>query len=137
MTIGVEFYLKETVVEEQQCTLQLWDFGGQQRFRFLLESYVLGAKGALLMFDLTRPMTLDNLEEWINIVRKSDPDLPVIFLGTKNDLTEEIMVEDDYAVSFKEHFNLIDYMRISSKTGENVQEAFNLLTKSILQRQTY
>ena len=101
MTIGVEFYLKETLVDEQQCTLQLWDFGGQQRFRFLLESYVLGAKGALLMFDLTRPMTLDNLEQWITIVRKSDPELPVIFLGTKNDLTEEIMVDDDYAESFK------------------------------------
>ncbi|MHA1454818.1 MAG: Rab family GTPase [Promethearchaeota archaeon] len=132
MTIGVEFYLKETFIDEHQCTLQLWDFGGQQRFRFLLESYVLGAKGALLMFDLTRPMTLDNLEQWINIVRKSDPNLPVIFLGTKNDLTEEIMVDDEYA-----HFNLFEYMRISSKTGENVQKAFELLTRRILKRQNY
>jgi len=137
MTIGVEFFLKEVIIDEKQCTLQLWDFGGQERFRFLLESYVLGAKGALLMFDLTRPITLDNLEQWVNICRKGDPDLPILFLGTKLDLTEDIMVDDDYAQMFQEEFNLFDYLKISSKTGENVFEAFELLTKKILERQTY
>lgn len=137
MTIGVEFFLKETIIDEQQCTLQLWDFGGQERFRFLLESYVLGAKGALLMFDLTRPITLDNLEQWINIVRKGDPDLPVLFVGTKTDLVDEIMVDDDYALSFKEAFNLFDFIKISSKSGDNVQIAFEKLTRKILERQAY
>jgi small GTP-binding protein len=137
MTIGVEFFLKETEIDGKQCTLQLWDFGGQERFRFLLESYVLGAKGALLMFDLTRMMTLENLEQWLNIVRKGDPNLPVLFLGTKLDLTDEIQVDDDYARTFLEEFNLIDFLKISSKTGENVGTAFNILTKKILERQTY
>lgn len=137
MTIGVEFFLKETIIDEQQCTLQLWDFGGQERFRFLLESYVLGAKGALLMFDLTRPITLDNLEQWVNIVRKGDPDLPVLFVGTKTDLVDEIMVDDDYALSFQEAFNLFDFIKISSKSGDNVRTAFERLTRKILERQAY
>ncbi|MFX1343862.1 MAG: Rab family GTPase [Promethearchaeota archaeon] len=137
MTIGVEFFLKETEVDAKQCTLQLWDFGGQERFRFLLESYVLGAKGALLMFDLTRMSSLENLEQWLNIVRKGDPNLPVLFLGTKLDLTDEIQVDDDYARSFLNEFNLIDFLKISSKTGENVYTAFDLLTQKILERQTY
>ena len=137
MTIGVEFFLKETEVDEKQCTLQLWDFGGQERFRFLLESYVLGAKGAMLMFDLTRVSSLENLEQWLNIVRKGDPNLPVLFLGTKLDLADEIQVDDDYALSFLEEYNLIDFFKISSKTGENVSQAFNKLTNKILERQTY
>ena len=137
MTIGVEFFLKETEIDGQHCTLQLWDFGGQERFRFLLESYVLGAKGALLMFDLTRPITLENLEQWVNICRKNNPNLPILFLGTKNDLFDDIMVDDDYAITFQEEFNLFDYLRVSSKSGENVQEAFNLLTRRILERQTF
>jgi small GTP-binding protein len=137
MTIGVEFFLKETVIDEKQCTLQLWDFGGQERFRFLLESYVLGAKGALLMFDLTRMMTLENLEQWLNIVRKGNPDLPVLFLGTKLDLADEIQVDDDYALTFLKEYNLIDFLKISSKTGENVGQAFEMLTRKILERQTY
>jgi small GTP-binding protein len=137
MTIGVEFFLKETEIDNKQCTLQLWDFGGQERFRFLLESYVLGAKGALLMFDLTRMSSLQNLEQWLNIVRKGDPNLPVLFVGTKLDLEEEIQVDDDYARSFLKEFNLLDFLKISSKTGENVSDAFNILTQKILERQTY
>jgi small GTP-binding protein len=137
MTIGVEFFLKEVEVDGKQCTLQLWDFGGQERFRFLLESYVLGAKGAILMFDLTRPMTLENLEEWVNLVRRSDNTIPVLFLGTKLDLESDIMVEDNYALQFKDNYKLFDFLKISSKTGQNVQESFELLTRKILERQTY
>ncbi|TFG01253.1 MAG: GTP-binding protein [Promethearchaeota archaeon] len=137
MTIGVEFFLKEIEVDGKQCTLQLWDFGGQERFRFLLESYVLGAKGALLMFDLTRPMTLENLQQWVNIVRRSDSNLPILFLGTKLDLVNDVMVDDDYALQFKEKFNLFKYLKISSKSGENVFESFELITRTILDRQTY
>ena len=137
MTIGVEFFLKETEIDSKQCTLQLWDFGGQERFRFLLESYVLGAKGALLMFDLTRMSSLQNLEQWLNIVRKGDPNLPVLFVGTKLDLGEEIQVDDDYAKTFLKEYNLIDFLKISSKTGEHVSDAFNILTQKILERQTY
>ncbi len=137
MTIGVEFFLKETEIDSKHCTLQLWDFGGQERFRFLLESYVLGAKGALLMFDLTRYQTLENLEQWVKIVRKGDPKLPILFLGTKLDLTDEIMVEDDYVQEFISQFSLLGFLKISSKTGENVHNAFNSLTKKILDSQTY
>ncbi|TFG06314.1 MAG: GTP-binding protein [Promethearchaeota archaeon] len=137
MTIGVEFFLKEIELDGKQCTLQLWDFGGQERFRFLLESYVLGAKGALLMFDLTRPMTLENLQQWVDICRRADPSLPILFLGTKLDLENDIMVDDDYAAQFKERYKLFEYMKISSKSGENVKEAFELLTKQILERQNF
>ncbi|TKJ20942.1 MAG: hypothetical protein CEE42_14340 [Promethearchaeota archaeon Loki_b31] len=137
MTIGVEFFLKEVEINSHHCTLQLWDFGGQQRFRFLLESYVLGAKGALLLFDLTRPITLEKLEQWVEICRKNDPDLPILFLGTKTDLADDIMVHDDYALEFKEAFNLFDFLKVSSKSGDNVNNAFDLLTKKILERQNY
>ncbi|NHJ24025.1 MAG: GTP-binding protein [Candidatus Lokiarchaeota archaeon] len=137
MTIGVEFFLKEVNIDSLHCTLQLWDFGGQERFRFLLESYVLGAKGALLMFDLTRPITLENLDQWVKLVRKNDPNLPILFLGTKNDLENELMVNDEYALSFKDEFGFFDYLRISSKSGENVAKAFDMLTKKILEGQTY
>jgi small GTP-binding protein len=134
MTIGVEFFLKEVEVDGKQCTLQLWDFGGQERFRFLLESYVLGAKGAMLLFDLTRPMTLENLQQWVNLVRKGNNGIPILFLGTKLDLLEDLMVDDEYALSFKEQFELIDYIKISSKSGENVQKSFELLTQRILEQ---
>jgi len=53
-------------------------------------------------------------------------------LGTKNDLTERIVVTDDYALECKDYFNLFDYIKISSKSGENVQKAFQSLFNYIL-----
>jgi len=134
MTIGVEFFLKELNIDGQKVMLQLWDFGGQERFRFLLESYVIGARGALLMFDLTRAMTLENIEQWVKICRKEDPNLPILFLGSKSDLTDDICVKEDYIEEFKNHFNLYDFLKISSKTGENVELSFENLSRKILER---
>ncbi|TFG25743.1 MAG: GTP-binding protein [Promethearchaeota archaeon] len=134
MTIGVEFFLKELNIDGQKVMLQLWDFGGQERFRFLLESYVIGARGAMLLFDLTRAMTLENIEQWVKICRKEDPKLPILFLGSKADLTEDICVKPDYIEEFQKEFDLYDYLQISSKTGQNVELSFQNLTRHILKR---
>lgn len=131
MTIGVEFFLKELEIEGEKVMLQIWDFGGQERFRFLLKNYARGAKGALLMFDLTRPVTLENLDQWVEICRDENPELPIIFLGTKLDLFNLITVKDEFALTYKEKYNLFDFLKISSKTGDNVELAFELLAKEI------
>ena len=131
MTIGVEFFLKELNVDGWDIILQLWDFGGQERFRFLLDSYVTGAKGALLMFDLTRTLTLENLEQWIDICRKDNPNMPILFLGTKADLIEKQSVDFEYIMDYKEKFNLYDYMTVSALTGQNVEKSFESITRQI------
>ena len=136
MTIGVEFFLKELMIDDQKVLLQLWDFGGQERFRFLLKSYVIGARGALLMFDLTRAMTLEKIQNWVNICRDENPNLPILFLGSKADLADDINISKDYILAFKEQFNLYDYLEVSSKTGKNVESAFESVTREILKRRT-
>ncbi len=87
------------------------------------------------MFDLTRIATLEKLDQWVQIVRQNNPNLPVLFLGTKIDLIEDINVNDDFALSYLESLDLFDYLKISSKTGENVEESFKRLTQEILERQ--
>ena len=134
MTIGVEFFLKEIEIDNQKCSLQLWDFGGQERFRFLLQNYAVGAKGALLMFDLTRPSTLNKLEEWINICRIANRNLPILFLGTKFDLANEISITKEYILKLKEDYNFFEYLETSAKTGKNIDLAFELITREILKK---
>ena len=136
MTIGVEFFLKELMIDDQKVLLQLWDFGGQERFRFLLKSYVIGARGALLMFDLTRAMTLEKIPQWVNICRKENPKLPILFLGSKADLSDDMNISKDYIMSYKDEFNLYDYLEVSSKTGNNVESAFESVTREILKSRT-
>jgi len=135
ITIGVEFFLLNMPVNSVECSLQLWDFGGQERFRFMLDSYVMGAKGALLLYDMTRMKTLDKLQEWVGICRRHDPNLPILFVGTKLDRVEDISVPDDYAREFMEPLGLFDHLKISSKTGENIMGAFERIVKKILEMQ--
>ncbi len=132
MTIGVEFFLKELKVDNDSILLQIWDFGGQERFRFLLNNYTKGAKGALLLFDLTRPLTLNTIEGWVNICRSEDPELPILLVGSKADLEEMIAIDDEYISSLKNEFDFFDYLRISSKTGENVEKTFEIIAREII-----
>lgn len=132
MTIGVEFFLKELKIEGKKVLLQVWDFGGQDHFRPLLKNYARGARGALILFDLTRPSSLDRIEQWVNICRQENPEIPIIFLGTKLDLKEQITIDEDIALKIKEEHNFFEYLKISSKTGENVQLAFELLAKELV-----
>jgi len=134
MTIGVEFFLKEMTYKGHNIALQLWDFGGQEQFRFLHKNYIGGAKAAILMFDLTRPITLKNLKEWVELCRWEDPNLPIIFLGSKLDLVEQLNINDDLALKYKKKYNLFDYLKTSSKTGENVALVFDLLSKELGER---
>ena len=132
MTLGVDFMLKEVKKGNHELSLQIWDFAGQEHFRHLLQRYALGAQGAIIMFDLTRINTLKNLDEWVSICRKFGPELPIVLLGGKLDLVENVKVEDDYVLGLKEKFNFIDYIKISSKTGENISVAFDILLDEIL-----
>ena len=135
MTLGVEFMVKELKLENIEIMLQLWDFGGQDQFRHLLQRYALGARGAIIMFDLTRANTLENIAEWVQICRKYDPSLPIILLGSKSDLADLILIDDTYAHSISENFKMINYMKVSSKSGDNVDKAFEILIREILRQE--
>lgn len=132
MTIGVEFFLKEVNIGVINCKLQLWDLGGQEQFRSLLRHYISGANAAILMFDLTRKITLIKLEEWIKILRDDNPNLPIILLASKLDLVDLISVTDEDAHSYMKEYDFIDYLKVSSKTGHNVNESFDILAKHII-----
>ncbi len=132
MTIGVEFFLKELNIEGKKILLQVWDFGGQDHFRPLLKNYAKGARGALLLFDLTRPSSLEKIDQWVNICRQENPGIPIIFLGTKLDLEDQITVDENFALKFKEEHGFFDFLKISSKTGENVNLAFELIAKKLV-----
>jgi len=137
-TVGVDFFIKQVVYENVgSCTLQIWDLGGQERFRHLLESFIMGAKGALLLFDLTSMPKIDHILNWVNIVRMHDFDLPILLVGTKLDLEEFIAVDDESAQSIKNTFNMIDYIKTSSKTGVNIELVFDRIVEKLMEKSKY
>jgi len=132
MTIGVEFFIKELEVDGRKILLQIWDFGGQDRFRFLLKNYARGAKGALFLFDLTRPISLEKIEDWLEISRVEDQNIPILLIGSKLDLLGSMTIEQGYIEEIKEKYNLFEFLKVSSKTGENVDLAFHTIARKII-----
>ncbi|MHA2006644.1 MAG: Rab family GTPase [Promethearchaeota archaeon] len=137
MTVGVDFFTMEMEFDNAHCSLQLWDLGGQRRFRYLLDSYVMGARGALLLFDLTKMPKIGNILEWVNIVRLHDINLPILLVGSKMDLEDFIAVDDESALHIKNAFNMIDYIKTSAKTGYNVEDTFKLLVRKLTEVSKY
>ncbi len=135
MTIGVQFHVKETTYDGQSVSLQLWDLGGQDHFRFMLPSYTFGAKGALLLYDMTRTSSLDSLEEWIKICRTHNKNLPILFCGTKADLVGSKCISASRAKTYLEPLGMFDHIELSAKTGVNIEEAFEKLTAKIIEGQ--
>ena len=71
MTIGVDFSVTNCETSKGKTVLQIWDFGGEERFRIMLPNFCLGASGCIMMFDPLRPSTFIELDEWIQIVRQN------------------------------------------------------------------
>jgi len=137
MTIGADLASYDLQIEENKYKLQLWDFAGEKRFRFFLPSYCKGAKGALLVFDLARYSTFIKLKEWYEILRSSAPQsISIILIGAKRDLVKEKKgaVSFEEVLEFQESHNIHGYIETSAKTGENISDAFVLLTKKIVEK---
>lgn len=131
MTIGVDFFSKYVNIDDKKITLSLWDFGGQRRFRTLLERFISGSDGALFMFELNKIETLENVADWVKILRK-EKDLPIILIGTKSDLIDNLSNTDKiYIERMKEKYNFIDFIKTSSKLNINIYLAFETLIRKI------
>ncbi|MHA1384298.1 MAG: Rab family GTPase [Candidatus Helarchaeota archaeon] len=133
MTIGVDFSAVKVMLGDEQVTLQLWDFGGESRFRFILPGYCKGASGALLVFDLTKAYTWENLPEWLDLIRKNTEGIPIVLVGTKIDLPNRV-VSREQAEQFVKNNNLNAYIECSAKTGQNIGYVFGLITQAVLEK---
>ena len=134
MTLGVDFLLRQIDFEDSTAQLQLWDIGGQVRFRFMVDKFIPGAAGALLLFDITSMPSFVNIAKWVQILRTHDHKLPIMLVGTKYDLEEFSMVGDYYAELTKKRFQMIDYVKTSAKMGLNVDGTFDLLVRYLIQK---
>jgi len=107
----------------------MWDFAGQTQFKNLLDEFVDGSIAAIILFDLTRINTIENVYDWIKTLEPFG-NLPILLVGTKSDLVASSNTQalDNYILDIvNEYDNIITYIKISSKTGENIKNAFEIL----------
>ena len=129
-TIGVEFATKSIQAEGKPIKAQIWDTAGQERYRAITSAYYRGAVGALLVYDMTKHGTFENVDRWLRELRDhAEANIVVMLVGNKSDLKTQRAVETQEAMAFAEQHNLA-FIETSALDASGVDVAFtNILTE--------
>ena len=141
MTIGADFAAKTMRVGDVDVRFVIWDLAGQPHFRTVRAEFYRGARGGLLVYDITRRKTFKNvpswMEEFVRHARKSA--LAAVLVGNKVDLrgqaADVVSTEEgrQMAEELEARFGIpVGFVETSALTGENVDKAFMMLAEILL-----
>ncbi|XP_010413792.1 PREDICTED: ras-related protein RABA1h-like [Camelina sativa] len=123
-TIGVEFATRSIQVDDKIVKAQIWDTAGQERYRAITSAYYRGAVGALLVYDVTRHVTFENVERWLKELRdQTDANTVIMLVGNKADLCHLRAISTEEGKDFAERENTF-FMETSALEAINVENAF-------------
>ena len=130
-TVGVEFGVKNFKIENNIVKVQIWETAGEERYRSITNAYYKGAKGSLLIYDITNKKSFENIEKWISDLKANTGDnISMILLGNKTDLEEKRAVSIEEGKNKAEFYN-ITFMETSAFNGNNINEIFEELMQTI------
>ncbi len=132
LTVGVEHFVKEIKNFTTSYKMQLWDIGGQDRFRYIVDFAIHGTHGAILLFDITNYSSFVSLDKWVKLLRAQSKELPILLVATKCDLYEYSVVKNVLIPKIIERNQIYDFIETSSKTGQNIENVFESLVKYII-----
>jgi len=133
-TLGVNFSTKDLLINGEDTRLIIWDIGGQEVWKAKLPLYLKGADGAIIVFDLTRPLTFISVEDWIIRLKNIAGNVPFVVIGNKNDLTALHNVKDEDVEKLLKKQDYSHFYKASAKSGENVETFFEAIAKEIIQK---
>jgi|UniRef100_A0A2N9EYY8 Ras-related protein Rab-11A len=130
-TIGVEFATRTLQVEGRTVKAQIWDTAGQERYRAITSAYYRGALGALLVYDVTKPTTFENVSRWLKELRDhADSNIVIMLIGNKTDLKHLRAVATEDAQGYAEKEGL-SFIETSALEATNVEKAFQTILAEI------
>jgi Ras-related protein Rab-43 len=123
-TIGVDFTMKTLIIDGKRVKLQIWDTGGQERFRTITQSYYRSANGIILCYDITCRQSFESLIRWMDDVSKfAVPNVAKVLIATKADLADSRAVEHEEGDQLARTHNMA-FMEVSSKNNYNIDNVF-------------
>lgn len=125
----MDFKLHNIRVEDKVVRLHVWDTAGQERYRSITSSYYRNSDGILLVFDMTNPESLGQMERWVeHLEEQLSPRTKVFIVGNKS---EEVGFTSVGRVREFARSKGHGYKEVSAKTGDQVQELFVEMATSI------
>ncbi|KAL0234172.1 hypothetical protein PCE1_001210 [Barthelona sp. PCE] len=141
-TIAVDFGVKALELDAfNVIKIQFWDVQGQELTNPLTNIYYRNAVGCFVVYDLSRPETLEESIPWKQdidgkVLLPDGTRLPAILVGNKCDLVidQDIENQKESIDEFCDEHGFDDYVVTSAKTGQNVMESVEKLAKLIIER---
>lgn len=133
-TIGVDFKVKHMDVSGKRIKLTIWDTAGQERFRTLTSSYYRGAHGVVLVYDVTRMDSFENLEQWLKEVQLYSPNggenVVKLLVGNKIDLERQVPREQ--AEAWARSQGML-FLESSAKSKLGIRQVFMEVVQKIVE----
>jgi small GTP-binding protein len=130
-TVGVEFFSKSFKINDNVFKIEIWDTAGQERYKSITAAYYKGAKGGLVVYDVTSKTSFDNVDNWVSEIKeKASTDMKTMMIGNKIDLKDERAVSTEEALE-KAKLLELQLMEASALDSTNVKQAFYDLLKEM------
>jgi Ras-related protein Rab-1A len=126
-TIGVDFKIRSIYIDNSNIKLQIWDTAGQERFKSITSSYYHGARGIIIMFDVTNSESFNHIQKWLEDANKyAGEDVIKLLVGTKSDKTAKRVIDYKTGKEFADFYGM-DFIETSAKSSKNIKESFELI----------
>lgn len=123
--------IKRIAYKGRNFEINIWDTAGQERYRAIISRHYRDKHGIILTIDLSNP-EFDNIDYWLKQIEiNGDKDMPVLLVGTKKDLRDDLNLDAFQAFAQSKE---LPFIATSSKNNENIDLAFETLINEILFR---
>ncbi|XP_007083602.2 ras-related protein Rab-12 [Panthera tigris] len=134
-TVGVDFKIKTVELRGKKIRLQIWDTAGQERFNSITSAYYRSAKGIILVYDITKKETFDDLPKWMKMIDKyASEDAELLLVGNKLDCETDREITRQQGEKFAQQITGMRFCEASAKDNFNVDEIFLKLVDDILKK---
>ena len=137
-TIGAQFSKYEEEIDGDLCELVFWDIAGQDEFHFLRPSFYRSSVASIVVFSLEEndfgKESFKHAGQWLKEIKKFCGDIPVALFGNKVDLVDESKLDEEKILKIVKKNNFNGYYHTSAKTGQNVENAFKVIIKELLNK---
>ena len=133
-TVGVEFGSKQFNIEGHAIKAQIWDTAGQERYKAITSAYYKGAKGAFVVYDITRKASFDSIDKWVSdLTSAADKKLTIVVIGNKSDLEDQRQITKEQGEEKSRKLD-VAFMETSAFSGENLDKAFEMMMSEIFKK---